>query len=577
MSKLTLRPYQRDAVKAIIDSWRNGGTPYVNIMVGLGKTVIAADIIDKVLSKNKRILVLAPRKELVEQNYLEAYNYVSKPNELGICCGQIKKYQTSRNAVIAMPSSFVGRRTKSGSFDVLLCDEGHRWKIDGPDEKVSTYNKIYKSLIRLNPKMLVASLSGTCYRLDQGEMHEKSHKGTPIWTEKAYDASIDPGIPELIKQGFLSHIETLNTGVHVDLTGVRISGTDYNKDDMGVKFDQICKDAVDDMREKFNYYDISTALIFASNLKNARHILECWGDSSTMRLVHGGMTKSERENAIEWIKNEQGKRYICNVDILAEGFNMKHLQCCVLFRATKSPGLLVQMAGRVIRPHEDKERSFLIDYGTNCERLGNIDNIIVPKPKKRIGDAPKKLCTARLDENIEFEGIKYKKGQDCNYANLLSAKKCKKCSAEFISINEDGAYKMQTKQQALQAKIDFDTFEYNVDKVYYEKAFSRKDNTSMIKCRFYDEDVNHIHDSYLTLSHKGFARDNAIKMLISMLKNPSDYSDIAQFEGGINVDNVLLLLENEEYKERYFKRVKSITLAPSIKTKFKELKSISYF
>jgi hypothetical protein len=61
-----------------------------------------------------------------------------------------------------------------------------------------------------------------------------------------------------------------------------------------------------------------------------------------------------------------------------------------------------------------------------------------------------------------------------------------------------------------------------------------------------------------------------------MLKNPSDYSDIAHFEGGVNVDNVLLLLENDDYREQYFKKIKSITLAPQVGGKFKELKSLQY-
>jgi hypothetical protein len=98
----------------------------------------------------------------------------------------------------------------------------------------------------------------------------------------------------------------------------------------------------------------------------------------------------------------------------------------------------------------------------------------------------------------------------------------------------------------------------------------------MIKVRFYDEDINHIHDHYLMLNHSGFARDRSIKLLLSMLKDPSNYSDIAQFDGGVCVDNVLLLLDNEEYKKQYFKDIKSITLAPQVGGKFKELRSIQY-
>jgi hypothetical protein len=255
---------------------------------------------------------------------------------------------------------------------------------------------------------------------------------------------------------------------------------------------------------------------------------------------------------------------------------MPSLEAIVLMRATTSPGLLIQMLGRLIRPFGDFV-GLVWDYGSNIERLGGIADIKVPKGKLKKSEVPKKLCLAILDRNIEFEGIKYKKGQECNYANLLSAKTCKKCDAQFIGENEEGKYQMLTKAQALQAKIDLETFEYSIDRVVFEKAYSRKDNVPMVKMRFFDEDVNLIHDHYLMLNHSvAFARDRSIKILLSMLKNPSDYSDIAQFEGGVNVDNVLLLLDNDDYRDQYFKKIKSITLAPQIGGKFKELKSIQY-
>jgi len=121
------------------------------------------------------------------------------------------------------------------------------------------------------------------------------------------------------------------------------------------------------------------------------------------------------------------------VDILAEGFDYKALQCVVLLRATTSPGLLVQFVGRIFRPHEDKEHGFLIDYGTNLSRLtnGGIEEIIVPKVKKKKSEAPKKQCIAILDETIVFEGLTYRKGDECAYPNILSAKRCKVCGSEF--------------------------------------------------------------------------------------------------------------------------------------------------
>lgn len=554
MNKLTLRPYQQEVVDEIMKSWGRKETPYANVMVGLGKTVIAAEIINRVMRKSKRILVLAPRKELVEQNFIEAFNYVDNPSDIGICCGQLGKYQINRQCVIAMPSSFVSRRTAAGFFDAIFADECHRWKIDGDDEKISTYNKIYKSLKRINPNIYVAGATGTGYRLDQGELFQESYKGKPVWTHKVYDTSVYPGIASLIADNYLSHIETLNTDVKVDLSGVRISGTDYNKDDIGVKFDKICADAVEAMREHFSRHDIDTAIIFASNLTNAKNILECWGDNSTMRLVHGGMGKVERENAIEWIKNGKGNRYIVNVDILAEGFNVKHLLCCVLFRATKSPGLLVQMVGRIIRPHDSKERSFLIDFGTNCERLGNIDNIIIPKPKmKGGGDMPMKLC-----------GV-----PECCEPNILSAKVCIKCGAKFISVDESGLYQMVTREQALRAKLEDSTKTYPVTRIVYD-VHTKDGSPDMIKMKFVDEDSKVIHSHYLMFNHKGFARDNSLRFFMRLFKRPSDYYKLGT--AGITTESALLILQ--QHAEKFIKPITEVTLLP--KGRFNEIKAITF-
>jgi DNA repair protein RadD len=176
------------------------------------------------------------------------------------------------------------------------------------------------------------------------------------------------------------------------LSSVGIKGGDYDTQKMGVKFAEICSDAVKDMRVKFEAYNIKTALIFASNIENAEMILSEWNDSETMRIVHGKMTEPERRAAIHWIKKGHGNRYIVNVGVLTTGFNHAALDCVVLMRATKSTGLYVQMVGRVLRAHDDKKKGYLIDYGTNIERLGRVDGGIKAKTHKKKGNAPTKLC-----------------------------------------------------------------------------------------------------------------------------------------------------------------------------------------
>jgi hypothetical protein len=295
-----------------------------------------------------------------------------------------------------------------------------------------------------------------------------------------------------------------------------------------------------------------------------------------MRIVCGDesiCTKKQRHDAVEWLKHGTGKRYIINVDILAEGFDHRALQCVVLLRATKSPGLMAQIIYRIIRPHDDKRCGYLLDYGTNVERLGSIDSIIVPKPKKARGDAPKKVCTATVEETIEYEGLTYRRGDVCNYPNILSAKKCRVCHAEFISDSETGLYTMRTRSQVLQAKIDSETYTYDVSRVTFEKAYSKKDQTSMIKMNFIDEQGLIMHNHYLCLDHAGYAKRQATKMLLSMMVSPEDYPLLGMAPGGVCVDNILLLLDSAY--DKYFKQFASITLAPN-GSKYKELKNWTF-
>jgi DNA repair protein RadD len=544
--KKKLRTYQQACCQSIAKSWARGERPYASVITGLGKSLIAAALINRYANAGERVLCLVPRLELVEQNFKEAFEYVDNKSALGIVCGQLNKRQNHKQAVIAMSTSFVNLRATSGKFDRLICDEAHRVHWRQATEKPGTIQKIITSLLRINPEMRVCGLTGTPYRLDQGELHEKSHKALPFFTHKVFDTAVSPGIKSLIEEGYLSHIHTLNTPVHADLTGLRVSGEDFNKTEMGVKFDAIIEDAVNDMRNQFERNNIRTAIIFASNLTNARHILHSWGDDGTMRIVCGDetiCTKEQRKRAIEWIKSGSGCRYIINVDILAEGFDFRALQCVVLLRATISPGLLVQMVGRVIRPHDDKECGYLIDYGTNIYRLttGGIENIIVPKVKLRPGDAPKKLCL------------------NCNFANILSAKRCKECDAEFISVDETGKYTMRTKAEAMALKQEQSKISYAVDNVCFSKY--TKDGRDMIKVEFFTKDYNGIDElvcsDFICLEHGGSACGLAIAKVKHLMKNArTDWRKIQQFEQGASVKNVLFLLN--EYYDQFFKPINGV-------------------
>ena len=563
--KKTPRPYQAEAFDALVkaavtpaDSENGFHIPYASMCTGSGKSLVAAMLTDKVLRQGGRVLQLVPSKELVVQNYEEAWHYVESPEHLGICCAKLYRSQVDKRAVIATYTSFLRRAADSGAFNLLIIDECH---LVSP-EFGSSYRKIIRALLRINPKMKIVGLTATPYRMVQGMLHNDCVQGKALFTGMVYETHI----PTMIKAGYLSHVESISGEIEVDMEGVALSGTDYNTSQMSVKFDAIVADAVADMRIKFKAYSIDTALIFASSIENARHILNEWGGDD-MRIVYGDMSNHERAAAIKWIKSGDGKRYIVNVGVLTTGFDHRALDCVALMRATMSLGLYVQMVGRVIRSHDDKQQGYVIDYGGNIERHGPIDATLPPKTKKKKGEAPKKLCTLVLDENIEFEGIEYRRGQDCNHANKLTAKFCQKCGGEFITENDEGKYSMRSKAQILAAKIEAATVTYQVEGVVYAKAYSRKDATPMIKMLIYTEYAELVHTHYICLEHPGRTGAKGREFALNLFKDPKDYYELGQ--AGVTANNIVHLLNNAEH---YFNKIKKVTIRPQAgNSKYKEL------
>jgi hypothetical protein len=219
------------------------------------------------------------------------------------------------------------------------------------------------------------------------------------------------------------------------------------------------------------------------------------------------------------------------------------------------------MVGRVIRPHDDKEVGYLIDYGTNLDRLtvGGIEDIIVPKPKKRRAEAPKKPCMAIIETPIMYEELHYRVGDVCGYPNLLSAKKCKVCDAEFIPVGEEGLYNMRTKGEALALKKAKITMTYDVKDVFFDLVNSKKGDIPMVKMAFYDLDGGHITNSYLCFDHPGQAKNLATARLMELLKDKKSYYKIKKFEGGVTSKSVHFLT-GEEYYDQFFKRIKTVTV-----------------
>lgn len=537
--KKVLFDYQRECVEAIIQGWREKEVPYAQMDTGSGKSLVCAELIKRSLKFNYRCLCLVPSQELVSQNYKEFVGYTD--HKAGICSSKLGRFEIHEKVVFSTYTSFLNRRTKAGKFDVCIIDEHHLVSND-PD---TSYRKIIRSLLRINPALRIAGVSATPCRLGSGMSHESCVKGQALFTKLVYKTDI----AKLIESGRLSHVMSINSNTAVNLDGIKNKGHDYDQEEAGKRFEEILAPGVSETKRLFNEYNIQTALIFASNLTNAQMIVEEWGNDNECKIAHGDMDKRSRANIVNWLMHGINRRVIVNVGLFVTGFNFEALESVVLFIATKSLTKYKQAVGRCLRVHNDKDCSYVIDFGGNIDYHGPIDATLPPRSKKKRGDKPEKMCL------------------ECNETNLLSAKKCKKCEAEFISEGKEGNYRMRTKADILARQ--FETVEV-LPIPYCYKCYSSKDSTPMIKMIFNDFEYGGlVHEHYLTFDHTGGAKARAEKFLLDLLINKGDYYELCS--AGISVDNLLTLFENEELYKKYFRQFKSITLKKNEGSRYKEL------
>jgi uncharacterized OB-fold protein len=103
-------------------------------------------------------------------------------------------------------------------------------------------------------------------------------------------------------------------------------------------------------------------------------------------------------------------RVLSSVGVLTTGFDATIASCLILARPTKSEILHFQMVGRVLRPHDGKDKALILDHAGNFMRLGfHTDDVPQelddgkPKEKGQAGEKKEKLpiacpdCTALVE------------------------------------------------------------------------------------------------------------------------------------------------------------------------------------
>ena len=378
-----LRPYQVDASQSAIDWVKRCVEPCVlDLATGAGKSLIIAEVAAWVSEKTgKRVLCLAPSKELVEQNHekYEAYG-----NPASIYSASIGK-SLRHPVVFGTPQSVKNslRRFSSGEYGMVIVDECHGI--------TPTIRTIIASMKKANPRLRVVGLSATPYRMNTGYIYGFDVDGTPIDQSKTIEPYFNSCIyrltaSELIEQGYLTpaHADpehaasydtsalTLNRRGQFDAAAIDRAFVGH-----GRKTSDIVSDIVGHASNRLG------VMIFAATVQHAMEIMASLPENLSA-IVTGETPKETRGSIIRRFKAMEIK-YLVNVSVLTTGFDAPHVDMVAVMRKTESASLFQQIVGRGLRlsPDTNKTDCLVLDYAENIEFHQLEDDLFDPSVRAK--------------------------------------------------------------------------------------------------------------------------------------------------------------------------------------------------
>ena len=366
---IPLRPYQIEAVERVRQSIRGGARRILLVLAtGGGKTVVASNVVASSVAKSKRVLFVAHRRELIRQTFAKLVRNGLSAADVGIIMAGVesrpgdlfggeelparddelwtKLARRRPTAPVQIASVDTLRNRERPAADLVIVDEAHR-----------ALAKSYTDLRDAYPKAIHLGLTATPYRADGRGLGE------------SYEDLVVVASPSLlIGEGFLvaPRVFTVPASKLPDLGGVRVRGGDYDAEELAKAVDQAA--LVGDIVEHWQRHAPGVRTVaFASSVEHSRHIAARFVEAGVAAEHLDGETPADERDAI-LRRLERGETLVVsNCGVLCEGWDQPSVKACILARPTKSTGLYLQQAGRILRPYQGLPAGILVHAGCAVE------------------------------------------------------------------------------------------------------------------------------------------------------------------------------------------------------------------
>lgn len=348
MNAPTLRPYQRDAIAAVIAARKRGiARQVISLPTGAGKTVIFSRLAS--LARHP-VLVLAHRAELLEQakNKLEAAGVSPVAIEQGG-----RRAPPEARAVVASIRSLnpkrLARLLERWSPRLVVYDECHH----APAEDNT---RVLEGLGVFEPDWPGTLVGFTA----------TTARGDGIGLDRVFQEVVfKHGLPALIQEGYLSGLRGFRIATSSDLEEVS-QATSPRSSDLDL---EALAEAVD-VCERNGLVARSIqelardrrTIVFCVNVAHAKSLAGSLREVGIRAAaVYGSLDSDERARRLADFA--AGKlQAVTNVAVLTEGFDDPGVSCVAMARPTRNSGLYAQCVGRGTRLAPGKRDCLVLDF-----------------------------------------------------------------------------------------------------------------------------------------------------------------------------------------------------------------------
>lgn len=375
----TLRPYQQDALDAVLEALQRQRAVLLEAACGAGKTILFSAIIKHYLTAYPamRIAVLAHRETLVRQARDKLLKvWPEAEDKIGMACkSACSEVDLEKPVLVASPQTLARRIGSMPPVQLAIVDEVHRLP---PADRASQYGGLMEAMRGYYPQMRLLGVTATPYRLGHGYIYgDRCRHPEQNWFE---DLAYRVGIYDLQGQGFLVPLK-LYIADEPDLSDVGTSSTgDWNIDELAETMSKSVH--VNSAVEAVQRYasDRKHIVVFGVTIEHAEVLRDVFREAGYSAVcVHSKMPKAERDAALDAF-DLGAVQVVCNVGVLTEGWDCTSVDCMVMCRPTKSAALYCQMAGRGLRLHEGKTDCLMLDLSGNYSEHGRPE-----EPKVKLG------------------------------------------------------------------------------------------------------------------------------------------------------------------------------------------------